>query len=50
MEVGENLMDAVVREIKEESGIDASVTYLVGVCSNTSKWIVSYYWYYCSIM
>lgn len=33
-------MDALVREIKEESGIDASVSYLVGVYSNTGifKW------------
>jgi len=40
VEVGENLMDAVVREIKEESGIDAVVCYLVGVVSNTGvfKW------------
>ncbi|QHW33870.1 NUDIX domain-containing protein [Paenibacillus rhizovicinus] len=40
VEVGENLIDAVVREIKEESGIDVTVGYLVGVCSNTGifKW------------
>ncbi|MGE8207000.1 NUDIX hydrolase [Heyndrickxia sp. NPDC080065] len=28
-------MDALVREIKEESGIDATVSYLIGVYSNT---------------
>ncbi|MGN7383049.1 NUDIX hydrolase [Paenibacillus sp. SAFN-117] len=40
VEVGENLMDALVREIKEESGIDAIVSYLIGVYSNTGtfKW------------
>jgi len=40
VEVGENLIDALVREIKEESGIDAAVSHLVGVYSNTgtSKW------------
>lgn len=40
VEVGENLLAALVREIKEESGIDAMVDYLVGVYSNTGmfKW------------
>ncbi|MFD1676858.1 NUDIX hydrolase [Alicyclobacillus fodiniaquatilis] len=40
VEVGENLLDALVREIKEESGIDAAVGCLVGVYSNTGihKW------------
>ncbi|MGG4091561.1 NUDIX hydrolase [Paenibacillus lautus] len=40
VEVGENLMDALVREIKEESGIDTTVSYLIGVYSNTGifKW------------
>jgi len=39
-EVGENLMDGVIREIKEESGIDASVSHLISVVSNTAvhKW------------
>lgn len=33
-------MDALVREIKEESGIDTTVSYLIGVYSNTGifKW------------
>lgn len=35
VEVGENLMDALVREIKEESGIDVVVSCLIGVYSNT---------------
>lgn len=40
VEVGENLMDALIREIKEESGIDTTVSHLIGVYSNTSlyKW------------
>ncbi|MGG4483205.1 NUDIX hydrolase [Paenibacillus illinoisensis] len=39
-EVGENLIDGVIREIKEESGIDASVSHLISVVSNTAvhKW------------
>jgi 8-oxo-dGTP pyrophosphatase MutT (NUDIX family) len=40
VEVGENLLDALIREIKEESGIDAAVSHLVGIFSNTGmyKW------------
>ncbi|UYZ24129.1 NUDIX hydrolase [Mesobacillus jeotgali] len=40
VEAGENLMDALIREIKEESGINVEVSYLVGVYSNTGtfKW------------
>jgi ADP-ribose pyrophosphatase YjhB (NUDIX family) len=40
VEVGENLEDALKREIKEESGIDINVTNLIGVYSNTGihKW------------
>jgi 8-oxo-dGTP diphosphatase len=40
VEVGENLIDALVREIKEESGIDIMVNYLIGIYSNTGifKW------------
>lgn len=41
VEVGENLMDALVREIEEESGITTTVSYLVGVYSNTG----SFKWY-----
>ncbi|MFC6650689.1 NUDIX hydrolase [Paenibacillus rhizoplanae] len=39
-EVGENLVDGVIREIKEESGIDATVSHLISVVSNTAihKW------------
>ena len=40
VEVGENLPDALVREIKEESGIDVTVSKLIGIYSNTAihKW------------
>jgi 8-oxo-dGTP diphosphatase len=40
VEAGENLMDALSREIKEESGIGAVVSHLIGVYSNTGmyKW------------
>ncbi|GEN46143.1 NUDIX hydrolase [Alkalibacillus haloalkaliphilus] len=40
VEVGENLEDGVIREVKEESGIDVVVSHLVGVYSNTGihKW------------
>lgn len=40
VEIGENLMEALSREVKEESGIDTTVSYLVGVYSNTGiyKW------------
>lgn len=40
VEAGENIMDALVREIKEESGINTMMSYLVGVYSNTGffKW------------
>ncbi|MGE8205704.1 NUDIX hydrolase [Heyndrickxia sp. NPDC080065] len=40
VEVGENLMDALIREVKEESGIDTAVSQLIGVYSNTGihKW------------
>ncbi|MFD2878437.1 NUDIX hydrolase [Paenibacillus rhizoplanae] len=35
-----NLVDGVIREIKEESGIDATVSHLISVVSNTAihKW------------
>jgi 8-oxo-dGTP diphosphatase len=40
VEAGENLMDALTREIQEESGIDTVVDQLIGVYSNTGmyKW------------
>jgi 8-oxo-dGTP diphosphatase len=39
VEVGENLVDALVREIREESGIEAAVTDLIGVYSNTGTYL-----------
>lgn len=39
VEAGENLMDALAREVKEESGIDVVVCGLLGVYSNTSSYI-----------
>lgn len=40
VEIGENLVDALIREINEESGIDVIVSQLYGVVSNTGvhKW------------
>ena len=38
VENGENLIDAVIREIKEESGINASVARLIVVSSNTASY------------
>lgn len=40
VEVGENLIDALIREIREESGIETIVSHLIGVYSNTGiyKW------------
>ena len=40
VEVGENLMEALMREIKEESGIDTAVSHFNQNYSNTGiyKW------------
>lgn len=40
VEVGENLPDALCREVKEESGIEIEIKDLVGIYSNTAihKW------------
>lgn len=40
VEEGENITDALIREVKEESGIDVEVSHLIGVYSNTGvyKW------------
>jgi 8-oxo-dGTP pyrophosphatase MutT (NUDIX family) len=34
MDVGESMADTVVREVKEETGIDAEVTGVVGIYTN----------------
>ena len=41
VEVGENLVDALVREVKEESGVNIEVGGLLAVISNTG----TYKWY-----
>lgn len=40
VEVGENLIGALIREVKEESGIKIHVSNLIGIYSNTAthKW------------
>ena len=38
VEVGETLVDALVREVREESGIEITVLSLVGVYSNTATY------------
>lgn len=38
IEVGENLIDGVIREVKEESGMDVTVSHLVGVFSNKATY------------
>ncbi|BFT70622.1 NUDIX hydrolase [Paenibacillus sp. P36] len=40
---GEDLMDALTRAIKEESGIDVIVSYLIGVYSNSGKYHSNYH-------
>lgn len=36
VEVGENIIDGLTREVKEESGMDIIVSQLIGVYSNTA--------------
>ncbi|MFA7744798.1 NUDIX hydrolase [Salinicoccus roseus] len=38
VENGEDLVEAVIREVKEESGIDISVNTIVGMYSNTGTY------------
>lgn len=38
VEFGENLIDGVMREVKEESGIDVTVSHLTGIYSNTATY------------
>jgi 8-oxo-dGTP pyrophosphatase MutT (NUDIX family) len=38
VEAGENLMEALIREIREESGIETVVDQLIGVYSNTGMY------------
>lgn len=38
VEIGENLIDGVIREVKEESGMDIKVSHIVGIYSNTGTY------------
>ncbi|MBM7585657.1 8-oxo-dGTP pyrophosphatase MutT (NUDIX family) [Bacillus pakistanensis] len=38
VEVGENLMDGIIREVKEESGIDVEISHLTSIYSNTGTY------------
>lgn len=38
MEVGENIIDGLILEVKEESGIDVVVSHLIGIYSNTATY------------
>lgn len=41
MDIGESMPDAVVREVKEETGLDVEVTGIVGIYSNP-KHVIAY--------
>src|SRR5690625_5839123 len=38
VEVGENLINGLIREVKEESGIDVEASYLTSIYSNTGTY------------